>query len=84
MADKIARKKGHRPVFVEYVNEITDNSRDASFLFDEDLTKIALATIQNKKSELYEDVFFKSNSFWKLRYKHIIFEKLSTILLFSL
>ena len=35
MADKIARKEGHRYVFVEYVNEIADNSRDASFLFDE-------------------------------------------------
>ena len=31
MADKIARKEGHRQVFVEYVNEIADNSRDALF-----------------------------------------------------
>ena len=47
MADKIARKKGNRQVFVEYVNETTDNPRDASFLFDEGFTKIALATIQS-------------------------------------
>ena len=33
MADKIARKEGHRQVFVEYVNEIADNSRTASFRF---------------------------------------------------
>ena len=46
MADKIARKEGHRQVFVEYVNKI---SRDASFLFDEDFTKTALATIQSLK-----------------------------------
>ena len=36
MADKIARKEGHRQVFVEYVNEIADNSRTASFRFYED------------------------------------------------
>ena len=40
MIDKIARKEGHRQVFVEYLNEITNNSRNASFLFDEDFTKI--------------------------------------------
>ena len=28
-------------------NEIAGNSRDASFLFDEDFTKIALATIRS-------------------------------------
>ena len=50
MADKIARKEGHREVFVEYVNKISrDAPRDASFLFDEDFTKIALATIQSLK-----------------------------------
>ena len=42
MADKIARKKGHRQVFVEYINEIADKSRDASFLSVEDFTEIAL------------------------------------------
>ena len=47
MADKIARKEGHRQVFVEYVSEIADNSRDASFVFDEDFTKVALATIHS-------------------------------------
>ena len=36
MADKIARKEGHPQVFVEYVNEIADNSRTASFRFYED------------------------------------------------
>ena len=39
MADKIARKEGHRQVFVEYqgyVNEIAYNSRTASFRFYED------------------------------------------------
>ena len=36
MADKIARKEGHWQVFVEYVNEIADNSRTASFRFYED------------------------------------------------
>ena len=48
MADRIAtvRKEGPRQVFVEYVNEIADNSRDASFLSDEDFTEIALASIQ--------------------------------------
>ena len=38
MADKIARKEGHRQVFAEYLNEIAHNSRDASFLSDEDFT----------------------------------------------
>ena len=55
MADKIARKEGHRQVFVEYLNEIAQNSRDASFLSDEDFTEVALATIQypeNKNSLL--------------------------------
>ena len=41
MADKIARQEGHRQVFVEYLNEI-HNSRDASFLSDEDLQKLLL------------------------------------------
>ena len=40
MADKIARKEGHRQVFVEYVNEIAYNSRTASFRFYEDFTEI--------------------------------------------
>ena len=72
MAEKIARKEGHRQMFVEYVNEIADNSKEASFLFDEGFTKIALATIQSPESNksvdqlalnhclgsgLYEDVF---------------------------
>ena len=55
MADKIARKEGHRQVFVEYLNEIAQNSRDASFLSDEDFTEVSLATIQypeNKNSLL--------------------------------
>ena len=55
MADKIARKEGHWQVFVEYVNEIVDNSRDTSFLSDEDFTEIASAPIQcpdNKRSLL--------------------------------
>ena len=47
MADKIASKEGHRQLFVEYVNEIADSLRDASFLSNEDFTEIALATIQS-------------------------------------
>ena len=42
MADKIARKEVHRQVFVGYVNESAHNSRDASFLSDEDFTEIVL------------------------------------------
>ena len=42
MADKIARKEGHRQVLVEYPNEIAHNSRDASFLSDGDFTEIVL------------------------------------------
>ena len=38
MTDKIARKEGHRQVFVEYLNVIAHNSRDASFLSDEYFT----------------------------------------------
>ena len=45
MADKIARKEGHRQVFVEYVNEIADNSRTASFRFYEDFTEIGRNTV---------------------------------------
>ena len=45
MADKIARKEGHRQVFVEYVNEIADNSRTASFRFYEDFTEIGHNTV---------------------------------------
>ena len=55
MADKIARKEGHRQVFVEYLNEIAHNSRDTSFLSDEDFTEVAFATIlcpENKNSLL--------------------------------
>ena len=55
MTDKIARKEGHRQVFVEYLNEITHNSIDDSFLSDEDFTEVAFATIQspgNKNSLL--------------------------------
>ena len=44
MADKIARKKGHRQVFVEYLNEIAHNLRDASFLSAEDFTEVAFAS----------------------------------------
>ena len=42
MADKIARKEDHRQVLVEYLNEIAHNSRDASFLSDEDFTEVVL------------------------------------------
>ena len=42
MADKIARKEGHRQVFVEYLNEIAHSSRDVSFLSGEDFTEVAL------------------------------------------
>ena len=55
MADKIARQEGHRQVFVEYLNEIAHNSRDASFLSDEDFTEVAFAIIpshENKNSLL--------------------------------
>ena len=45
MADKIARKDGHWQVFVEYVNEIADNSRTASFRFYEDFTEIGHNTV---------------------------------------
>ena len=49
VADKIARKEGHhgghRQVFVEYVNEIADNSRTASFHFYEDFTEIGHNTV---------------------------------------
>ena len=48
MADKIARKEGHRQVFVEYVNEIADNSRTASLRFYKDFTEVRkLVTIQS-------------------------------------
>ena len=55
MADKIARKEGHRQVFIEYLNEIAHNSRVASFLSDGDFTEVVFATIQspdNKNSLL--------------------------------
>ena len=52
MADRIARKDGHRQVFAEYVNEIAENSRDASFPSDEDFTEIALATIQSPEIKM--------------------------------
>ena len=52
MADKkIARKEDHRQVFVEYLNEIAHNSRDASFLSDEDFTEVAFAKIQSSKNK---------------------------------
>ena len=38
-------------MFVEYVNEIADNSMDASVRSDEDFTKIALATIQSPENK---------------------------------
>ena len=50
MADKVARKKGHRQVFVEYLNETTHSWRDA-FLSDENLTEIAFATIQSPENK---------------------------------
>ena len=40
MADKIARKEGHRQVFVEYVNEIADNSRLLLFVFTKTSQKL--------------------------------------------
>ena len=45
MADKIERKEGHRQACVEYVNEIADNSRTASFRFYEDFTEISHNTV---------------------------------------
>ena len=36
-------------MFVEYLNAIAHNSRDASFLSDEDFTEVAFATIQSLK-----------------------------------
>ena len=42
MADKIVKKEGHWQVLVEYLNEIAHNSRDTSFLSDEDFTEIVL------------------------------------------
>ena len=50
MADKIARKEGHRQVFVEYLNEIAHNSRDAPFLSDGDFTEVTFATIQSPEN----------------------------------
>ena len=40
MADKIARKEGHRQVFEDHVNEIAETSKNASFLSDEDFLEI--------------------------------------------
>ena len=51
MPDKIARQEGQRQVFVEYLNEITHNSRDPSFLSDEDFTEVAFATIQSHENK---------------------------------
>ena len=51
MADKIARKEGHRQVFVDYLNEIAHSSRDTSFLSDEDFTEVAFATIQSPENK---------------------------------
>ena len=45
MADKIARKEGHRQVFLECVNDIADDSRTASFRFYEDFTEIGHNTV---------------------------------------
>ena len=42
MADKIAKKEGHRQVLVEYLNETVHNSRGTSFLSDEDFTEVVL------------------------------------------
>ena len=50
MANKIARKKGHWQMFVEY-----HNSKNASFLSDEDLIEIAFATIQSPENKLFID-----------------------------
>ena len=71
MADKIARKKGHRQVFVEYVNEIVDNSRDDSFLFDEDFTKIAQATIQSPEIKVFIDRLALNNCLGSGLYKDV-------------
>ena len=51
MADKIARQEGRRQVFLEYLNGIAHNSRDASFLSDEDFTEVAFATIQSPENK---------------------------------
>ena len=51
MADRIARKEGHRQLFVEYLNEIAHNSRDASFLSGEDFTEVAFTTIQSPENK---------------------------------
>ena len=51
MADKIARKEGLQQVFVEYLNEIAHNSRDSSFLSDEDFTEVVFATIQSPENK---------------------------------
>ena len=37
--------------FVEYQNEIAHNSRDASFLSNEDFTEVAFATIQSPENK---------------------------------
>ena len=55
LADKIARQEGHRQVLVEYLNEIAHNSRDASFLSDEDFTEAAFATIQSPEKKFFID-----------------------------
>ena len=52
MADKITRQEGYRQVFVGgYLNEIAHNSRDASFLSDEDFTEVAFATMQSPENK---------------------------------
>ena len=37
-------------MFVEHLNEIAHNSRDTSFLSDEDFTEIAFATIESPEN----------------------------------
>ena len=48
---KLQERKVHRQVFVEYLNEITHNSRVDSFLSDEDFTEVAFATIQSPENK---------------------------------
>ena len=89
MADKIARKEGHRQVFVEYVNEIADNSM---LLFVFTKTSQKLVTIQspetlkkfsltNLRGCLYFNLTPGSRD---ISNRNTGFEQLSTIPLFSL
>ena len=48
---RCAGSRTYPKVFVEYLNEIAHNSRDASFLSDEDFTEVAFATIQSPENK---------------------------------